>query len=159
MLCTMKIVVTADRVYVDPSALLKLYLQESESRAISEWRAGMRGPLMLTLHGKLEVVNALGLALHRGAVSVEAHRGAGAAFQEDLDSGRYVQASLLWRATLDRAAELSRAHTPVLGCRSLDVLHVASALTLGLNSFLTFDHRQQRLARAVGLKILSPAGP
>ncbi len=153
----MKIVATADRVYVDPSALVKLYLQEPESRAMSVWRAAIRGPLLLTLHGKVEVSNALGLALHRGTMSVEAHRRAGAAFQEDLDSGRYVQASLLWRATLDRAAELSREHTPALGCRSLDLLHVASAITLGLNSFLTFDHRQQRLARAVGLKAILPA--
>jgi predicted nucleic acid-binding protein len=58
----------------------------------------------------------------------------------------------LWRATLKRAGNLSQKHTPVLGCRSLDVLHVASALELELKNFLTFDRRQQKLAKAAGLK-------
>jgi hypothetical protein len=39
----------------------------------------------------------------------------------------------------------------------LDVLHVASALELGFRNFLTFDLRQQNLARAVGLKPFVPS--
>ena len=35
---------------------------------------------------------------------------------------------LLWRRALKHAAELSREHTPKLGTRTLDVLHVATAL-------------------------------
>jgi len=61
------------------------------------------------------------------------------------------------RAALRRAGELSRVHTPALGCRSLDVLHVASALELGLRTFVTFDQRQQKLARAAGLKLMIPS--
>ena len=60
-------------------------------------------------------------------------------FKEDLEEGRYIQADLLWRAALKRAGDLSRMYTPSLGCRSLDVLHVASALELELKNFLTFD--------------------
>jgi hypothetical protein len=63
---------------------------------------------------------------------------------------------VLWRSALRRAADLSREHTPELGCRSLDVLHVACALELDLRSFLTFDARQRQLARAVGLRLISP---
>jgi hypothetical protein len=70
--------------------------------------------------------------------------------------GRYKQADLLWRATLKRAADLSREHTAALGCRSLDVLHVASAIELEFKRFTTFDSRQQQLARAVGLKLVVP---
>jgi len=72
--------------------------------------------------------------------------------------GEYCQADLLWRATLKRAAELSREHSRSLGTRSLDVLHVASAMELGLRSFITFDVRQQNLVEAVGLKLLVPTG-
>jgi hypothetical protein len=64
----------------------------------------------------------------------------------------YVHADILWRATLTRAAEISRAHTAALGCRTLDVLHVATALELGLRVFVTFDRRQRQLAKATGLK-------
>jgi predicted nucleic acid-binding protein len=60
----------------------------------------------------------------------------------------------VWRGTLQRAADIAREHTPRLGCRSLDVLHVATALQLGFRQFLTFDRRQQQLARAVGLKLV-----
>lgn len=76
--------------------------------------------------------------------------------EEDFLDGRYVQADLHWRATLNKAAELARIHTPSIGCRSLDVLHVASALELQNKRFLTYNLRQQRLARAVGLKVVAP---
>jgi predicted nucleic acid-binding protein len=63
----------------------------------------------------------------------------------------------LWRAALNTTGELSRKHTPKLGCRSLDVLHVASAIELNLRYFVTFDLRQQQLAKAVGLKLIVPS--
>jgi hypothetical protein len=80
-----------------------------------------------------------------------------ASFDEDYAQGLYFQADLLWRAALNRATELSRKHTPALGCRSLDVLHVASALELSLPNFLTFDLRQRQLASAAGLNVVAPS--
>ena len=148
---------TADRTYADPSALLKLYIHEPASPAMSAWRARTKGALLITPHGRLEIINGICLASFRRLISAEALADAIASFNEDLAEGRYVQADVLWRATLRRAGELSRAHTPALGCRSLDVLHVATALELGLRFFVTFDARQQRLASAVGLKAIKPA--
>ena len=145
---------TAEATYADPSALLKLYVHQPESTAMSAWRARARGPLAVTHHGRVEIVNGVCLAAFRGDITVDALSDALASFEEDLTEGRYVQADLLWRAALKRAGELSRTHTPALGCRSLDVLHVASALELQLKSFLTFDLRQRRLARAAGLKLV-----
>jgi predicted nucleic acid-binding protein len=52
-----------------------------------------------------------------------------------------------------RTSELSRRHA-ALGCRALDALHVASALTLAADDFYTFDHDQAKLAGAVGLRVL-----
>lgn len=147
---------SAERIYADPSALLKLYVHEPESAAMSAWRARTKGALPLTPHGRLEIVNGICLAAFRNAISAEALSDALASFDEDLAEGRYVQADVLWRATLKRAGQLSRAHTPSLGCRSLDVLHVATALELGLRSFVTFDGRQGQLARKIGLKSITP---
>ena len=147
---------TAERTYVDPSALLKLYLHERRSAAMSAWRTRVKGALPLTAHGRLEIVNGLSLAMFRRAIGADAWRDAVASFDEDWVEGRYAHADVLWRSTLKRAAELSRTHTPKLGCRSLDVLHVATALELGLRDFLTFDRRQQQLARAAGLKPVAP---
>jgi hypothetical protein len=113
--------------------------------------------LLVTHHGRVEVTNGICLAAFRADISAEAMRDALASLDEDFTDGRYVRADVLWRAALDRARELSEEHTPRLGCRSLDVLHVASALELGCKRFLTFDSRQQRLARAAGLKLVVPA--
>jgi predicted nucleic acid-binding protein len=150
-------VVNAERVYVDPSALLKLYLHEPESAAMSRWRARARGALPITPYGRLEIVNGICLAAFRHLITDEASSDALASFDEDCDGGRYVEVDVPWRATLRRAVEISRRYTPRLGGRSLDVLHVATALELGLRRFVTFDHRQQRLARTTGLTSGSPA--
>jgi predicted nucleic acid-binding protein len=150
-------VATADKTYADPSALLKLYLNEPESRAMAVWRARARGPLSVTHHGRVELVNGIALAAHRRLIDERAYHAALAALDDDFDQGRYTQADLLWRAALQRAAELSREFTRTLGTRSLDVLHVASALELGLRSFVSFDLRQQKLVRAVGLKLHIPS--
>jgi predicted nucleic acid-binding protein len=149
-------VASADTVYVDPSALLKLYLKEPESRTMAAWRGRIGDPLTVTHHGRVELINGVGLAIYRGIISEETHIAALAALDDDFTQGRYKQADLLWRATLRRAADLSREHTAAIGCRSLDVLHVASALELRLLDFVTFDTRQQQLARAAGLKVINP---
>ena len=147
---------SADQIYADPSALLKLYLHEPESRALAAWRAKNSGPLAVTHHGRVELVNGLALAAHRGLVSDAVAAAALAALDDDFHAGRYRTADLLWRSALNRAAQLSRAHSRALGTRTLDVLHVASALELGLGHFLTFDHRQRQLAKAAGLRLVTP---
>jgi predicted nucleic acid-binding protein len=64
----------------------------------------------------------------------------------------------LWREApvSDRAfevcARLAHQHAARLGVRTLDTLHVASALELKAVLFWTFDERQAKLALAVGLK-------
>jgi len=49
---------------------------------------------------------------------------------------------------------LSTRHTPTLGTRTLDLLHVAAALELGCTDFLSFDNRQRQAAQAEGLNVL-----
>jgi predicted nucleic acid-binding protein len=148
-------VAIAERTYADPSALLKLYVHEPESAAMSRWRARVRGALPLTEHGRVEIVNGICLAAFRKAISIEAMSDALASFDEDLGETRYIHADVLWRATLRRAADISLSHTSHVGCRTLDVVHVATAVELGLRRFLTFDRRQQALARAVGLTVVA----
>jgi predicted nucleic acid-binding protein len=150
-------VATAEKTYADPSALLKLYLNEPESRAMTLWRSKATGPLSVTHHGRVELVNGIALAAHRKLIDDHAFTVALASLDDDFDQGRYTQVDLLWRAALKRAGDLSRSFSRTLGTRSLDVLHVASALELGFRFFLTFDTRQQNLARTVGLRIFVPS--
>ena len=147
----------AESIYVDPSALLKLYLKEPESRAMAAWRRKIGDPLLVTHHGRVELTNGIGLAAYRGIITDKIHDAAMDALDDDFAQGRYRQGDVLWRATLKRAGELSRKHTRSIGCRSLDILHVASALELEFKHFATFDVRQQQLAQAAGLKIIIPS--
>ena len=145
---------TAEAVYVDPSALTRLYLHEPGSREMSAWRTKIGGTLLVTHPGRTEVINAICRAAFLGYLDANGMAGALADFASDFAAGRLRQADILWRAALNRAAELSQNHTPKLGTRTLDVMHVACALELRLRHFLAFDERQQKLASAAGLKVI-----
>jgi predicted nucleic acid-binding protein len=54
---------------------------------------------------------------------------------------------------LDRATTLATQSSAEFLCRSLDVLHVASCLELGVEIFLTLDERQRKLAEKHGLRV------
>ena len=149
-------VATAEESYCDSSALRALYLHDPRTRAMVAWRATLRGAVPITKFVSAEVTNAIALAEFRGDIDASQHEAVRAHFRDDLSNGRLVITDLLWRRALDRTAELSRAHTITLGTRTLDVLHVASALELGARTFLTYDTRQAALAKAVGLKTLAP---
>ena len=73
--------------------------------------------------------------------------------QTDLDTGAVVVAAADWPDVHRLAETLSKRHTMTGGHRSLDVLHVATALHLGAREFLTFDANQRKLAAAQKLKV------
>ena len=114
----------------------------------------MKEPPLITHFGRTEVVNAICRAHFTGALDKAGLDEAMADLENDLSHGHLEQAGLLWRAALQRSVDLSRIHTPVLGTRAADVLHVACALELKLRHFLSFDGRQQKLASACGLKLV-----
>jgi hypothetical protein len=60
---------------------------------------------------------------------------------------------------LDRDLVLSAAGIEPAALRSLDAIHLASALSLGseLGAFVTYDHRLAEAARAANLPILTPS--
>ena len=145
---------SAEATYVDPSALTKLYLHENGSREIFAWRRRNEGALWVTHHGRTEVINAICIASFLGDLDETERSQAISNFSDDFLEGHLKQADLLWRSALNRAAELSQQFTPKLGTRTLDVLHVASALELELRYFLSWDIRQKRLASAAGLKVI-----
>jgi predicted nucleic acid-binding protein len=146
--------VTAEEVYADPSALARLYIHTAGSPEMAAWRRRIGGALPVTHHGRTEIVNAICRVRFLGHLDDTGLAEALSDLDTDFVEGRLHQADLLWRAALNQASELSRRHTPTLGTRALDVLHVACALELKLRRFLTFDERQQRLAVAAGLRLV-----
>jgi predicted nucleic acid-binding protein len=72
--------------------------------------------------------------------------------QTDLDAGTLVMVTADWPDVHRLAETLSTRHTIACGHRSMDVLHVATALHLGAREFLTFDANQRKLAAAEKLQ-------
>src|SRR4029077_18888662 len=65
----------------------------------------------------------------------------------------FVHAAVEWTNVFRRADELSEEHAPKGGQRAIDLLHVAIAVDFRATTFLSFDQRHRRPARAAGLKL------
>lgn len=115
----------------------------------------VRQPLPLPffwLH-QLELRNALRLRVLRGEISHPQRDSSLNLILADLASGVLKTAVPSHSGVMVEAERLSAMHSEALGTRSLDILHVATALVLGATEFLTFDERQARLAKATGLRV------
>ena len=73
--------------------------------------------------------------------------------QTDLGTGALEVVTTDWPDVHRLAETISKRHTIAGGHRSLDILHVATALHLGAREFLTFDTNQRKLAAAEKLKV------
>jgi predicted nucleic acid-binding protein len=76
--------------------------------------------------------------------------------EHDCAAGLLVARGGLWHRVMVEAEAAALNHTPAIGCRTLDVLHVAAAKLIGTTDFCTFDARQSNLAGRVGLIPVSP---
>jgi predicted nucleic acid-binding protein len=131
-------------IYLDSSALMKLVRREAETDALREWLSlRSEQPVVSSELGRVEVLRAA--------------RRAGDSF---LAEARTVVGDLdlipLDRAVQDVACDIG---DPLL--RTLDALHLASALLLGdaLTAFIAYDHRLAVGARAAGLVVAAPGQP
>ncbi len=71
----------------------------------------------------------------------------------DLVSGDVITIPAPWAQVHLAAERLSELYTEASGHRSMDILHVATAIELGVKKFLTFDANQKKLAEAEGLVV------
>lgn len=129
--------------YVDTSTLLKLYVEEEDSARAAELLQS--DPALVT--SWVTVVEARrNLSRLLDGAPLAASLGA---LEQDLDAFALVSAGELVCRAASRIGE-------VLGVRSLDAIHLASAQQLQIRglSFLTFDLRQAQAARSLGFTVL-----
>jgi predicted nucleic acid-binding protein len=136
-------------VYADTSFLVSLYLPDANSAA-AQRRFRLDWQIPLTPFGESEIANAFELACSRRLLPGADVGRAWEEFRGDIQRGVFSLRPLP-AATFTRAQALSRQFTRRLGCRTLDVVHVAMALELNANGFCTFDSRQRKLALAAGI--------
>jgi predicted nucleic acid-binding protein len=139
--------------YVDTSVIVKLYFKEEYSRDTSIWLKENNEGIPLTSLHELELINAIQLKQFRSEITPDQTRLIISRLEEHEISGIYYRPQLNWSAIFIHAIDLSKKHSATIGSRSLDILHVASALSINADRFLTFDDRQTRLAELAGLTI------
>lgn len=71
----------------------------------------------------------------------------------NLAQGALTAMPVNWAHVHELAEGLSKYHTLAHGYRFADILHVATALHLGVEEFLTFDANQKKLAQSEGLRV------
>jgi predicted nucleic acid-binding protein len=137
-------------VYADTSFLVSLYAPDVNSAAAVALMRRLPLPIMISHFGELEFINATQLRLFRNELPSAKVRAAYAAFRDDV-AGGVVSLVPTTEAIYAEARRISLRWSRMLGTRTVDVMHVASALVLRADAFHTFDERQRRLARAVKL--------
>jgi predicted nucleic acid-binding protein len=137
--------------YLDTSFLVSLYTPDTNSASALTAIQAATGPFPLTSFCQVELINAVELRVFRQEITAADAKQVVAALTSDLVSG-FLRSTPTPATVYDEALRLSRRHTAALGTGTLDILHVAAALVLGLPTLYTFDRRQAQLARAAGLK-------
>jgi predicted nucleic acid-binding protein len=140
--------------YADSSFIVSLYLQQhSSAKAIAFLERYGKG-LPFTPWHRLEVRNAIRLAVFHGAIDA----GQGKTQLKQIDTDLKEQALLThtmidWTEVLREAEKLGASHSQSIGCRSADLFHVAAARHTGCDTFLTFDAKQAAMALAAGMTV------
>jgi predicted nucleic acid-binding protein len=139
--------------YADTSLLISYYINDSNSARAQSLIHATTGPLPFTGLHRLEMRNALALGAFRHVLTPAQISAAWADVERDLRAGRLLPQPINWMPVFRAAAQWAALHCPTVGCRSLDVLHVATAKKLNAVDFLTFDTRQKALAHVLGLTV------
>ncbi len=138
--------------YADTSFLVSLYVLDANSALAAAQMKQAKLPILSTPFGELELINAILLRLFRRELLPPKVKAAHALVRKDIEDGVFLLKPLT-ATVFERAKQIARRRTPQLGTRTLDVLHVASALVWQADTFYTFDSSQGKLATAEGLTV------
>jgi predicted nucleic acid-binding protein len=127
-------------VYIDSSAVGKLLADEPESAALASHLDRLYGERVGLVSSTLLETELRRMGVRNGIDQ--------ATVSDTLDIVTLVMPT---RSTFYQAGVLADRYV-----RSLDALHVATAVRLDVESFITYDDRQAHAARVGGLHIVAP---
>jgi hypothetical protein len=139
--------------FADTGFIASLYLEESTSSAADAALGTKRQPLAVTPLAMLELRNAFNRSVQRHRITTAQRDALWQDVEEDIASGFLVPTPVASEEMHRKARQLSDRHTPTLGTRSLDLLHISAALLLEADEFFSFDDRQRKAAAIEGLKV------
>jgi predicted nucleic acid-binding protein len=143
------------KVYLDSSAIVKLYAPEAETATVAEYVRSLKEALPFSHLHEIEVKNALRLKVFRKDYPARPVSRAIRLIEKDVSTHVLDRPELNWPEVFRKADELSKRFSSRWGARSLDLLHVASCMLIGCRDFLSYDPRQIVVAKKAGLHVVS----
>ena len=139
--------------YFDTGLVLKLIVEEPLSKVFQEWLGSRGVPVPYTRLVELELENTLQAKHFRNEIDGRQIRGCQKLITELFAEGKFFRPELSLEEVMMESLEVMPKVTGRTGCRTLDLLHVLSALKLGCKEFVTTDKRQAEAARLLDLKV------
>lgn len=152
-------------IYADTNFLTTLFCpgpNAHEAERLNDQAARTQaGPYPVTLLCRLEFVNALQqtvFATRHGVpgfhITPEHALVVEAEFHERLADGSLLYQAAISESEIEKQFHtLVHRHTAKEGFRTYDIMHIASALVLGCDTFWSFDAKAKKLAKLEGLKV------
>jgi uncharacterized protein len=137
--------------YIDSSALAKLYVPEAESERLDAFLRGKLG-LMISELAITEVLSAVARRKREGELKPELANQIRDAVLADADSGSFARSHL--DPAVHRVAERLLLATDSVHLRTLDALHLALAFSGAATHVVTFDRRMREAAVQSGLNVI-----
>lgn len=138
-------------IYLDSSALAKLYVPEPESDTLEAFLRGRRD-LIISELAITEVLSAVARRRREGMLTAHQALEIRDAILADADSGSFHRLDM--SPVVHREAERLLFHVESVALRTLDALHVAVALLGSATHVVTYDVRMRNASLHAGLKTL-----
>jgi predicted nucleic acid-binding protein len=134
--------------YLDTSFLYKLYVNENASAEAVAWFRGYKGDIAISDLSDIEIASSLFRNFPRSQ-ALQAHE----IYAGDRMIGVYTRFAM-GEEVFESAAIIAQKYAGQYKLRSLDILHLATALHYRVDSIATFDTRLADAAEALGLTVL-----
>ena len=134
--------------YVDSSFLLKLYLSEAESRLVDVALRNVSGRVLVTKLTDIEVISSLNrrLSVTDGTLAAQT-------YLTNRTIGLFVELPID-AEVFELAIQIAQQQAKQYKLKSLDILHLATALRYGVPAIASFDTNMCDAAQALGLAVL-----
>lgn len=140
--------------YLDTGLVIKLIVAEPLSTKVQAFLQERRLAVPYTKLIEIETINTLYAKLFRKEMTRFQVKGCHNLIADYLNEGRFFRPVLSLADITADALKRVPAVTEATGCRTLDLMHVASAKLLDLSEFVSTDQRQLRAAGVARLKAI-----
>ena len=144
--------------YYDSSVIVKLYAREDLSDTVARFVTRQGHAVVVNRLHEIEIRNALRLKRFRNEIDPGQLVTSLGMIATDFLARKLIRQDVNWGLVYDTAERLSAALAGAVGLRTIDLLHVAAALSQKADGLVSLDQRQCAGARRSGLEVIELTG-